>query len=228
MGSYNTVEYRLIQQEDSDCEGDLTPLRTRRRTDKMNLSVHNRPLLLAAYLAVSLIGVTFVITTIVWAAVFKNGIKFSSTELGIDFNWHPILMTISLLFLYGNGALIYRVIPAKNDGHKLKLKIGHALTTLPGTRRTSRPPSPTCTHCIAGWGYWPPRCLDVSGCLASSPSCSPSSPETSGPCCFLSTSTLAPPSWSWLPQPPSWATSRNPSGPTRSTVNTTRRPSSST
>ena len=51
--SYNTVEYRLIQQEDSDCEGDLTPLRTRRRTDKMNLSVHNRPLLLAAYLAVS-------------------------------------------------------------------------------------------------------------------------------------------------------------------------------
>merc|ERR1711879_398667 len=131
MGSsYNTVEYRLIQQEDSDCEGDLTPLRTRRRTDKMNLSVHNRPLLLAAYLAVSLIGVTFVITTIVWAAVFKNGIKFSSTELGIDFNWHPILMTISLLFLYGNGALIYRVIPAKNDGHKLKLKIGHALTMM--------------------------------------------------------------------------------------------------
>ena len=52
-----------------------------------------------------LIGVTFVITTIVWAAVFKNGIKFSSTELGIDFNWHPILMTISLLFLYGNGRL---------------------------------------------------------------------------------------------------------------------------
>jgi len=128
--SYNTVEYRLIQQEDSDCEGDLTPLRTRRRTDKMNLSVHNRPLLLAAYLAVSLIGVTFVITTIVWAAVFKNGIKFSTTELGIDFNWHPILMTISLLFLYGNGALIYRVIPAKNDGHKLKLKIGHALTMM--------------------------------------------------------------------------------------------------
>merc|ERR1712062_344965 len=130
MGSYNTVEYRLIQQEDSDCEGDLTPLRTRRRTDKMNLSVHNRPLLLAAYLAVSLIGVTFVITTIVWAAVFKNGIKFSTTELGIDFNWHPILMTISLLFLYGNGALIYRVIPAKNDGRKLKLKIGHALTMM--------------------------------------------------------------------------------------------------
>ena len=54
---------------------------------------------------VQLIGVTFVITTIVWAAVFKNGIKFSSTELGIDFNWHPILMTISLLFLYGNGRL---------------------------------------------------------------------------------------------------------------------------
>ena len=61
-------------------------------------------------------------------------------------------MTISLIFLYGNGeifnlefvplyilqpyhlnpchpcsgALIYRIIPPKNEGHKLKLKLAHA------------------------------------------------------------------------------------------------------
>ena len=74
--------------------------------------------------------------------------------MGIPFNWHPILMTISLIFLYGNGeisinffdifpahvlfilfltlatlcsgALIYRIIPPKNEGHKLKLKLAHA------------------------------------------------------------------------------------------------------
>jgi len=96
----------------------------------MNLSVHNRPLLLGSYLLVSLIGVTLVITTIVWTAVFKGGVSFTRTEQGISFNWHPILMTLSLIFLYGNGALIYRVIPPRSDNHKLRLKIGHALTMI--------------------------------------------------------------------------------------------------
>merc|ERR1719283_728473 len=35
-------------------------------------------------------------------------------------------MTFGLIFLYGNGALVYRVIPPKNDSHKLGLKIAHA------------------------------------------------------------------------------------------------------
>merc|ERR1712107_545747 len=35
-------------------------------------------------------------------------------------------MSLSLIFLYGNGALIYRVIPPRNDAHKLKLKLAHA------------------------------------------------------------------------------------------------------
>ena len=49
------------------------------------------------------IGLTLVITTITWIALFKKGFTFSRTELGIDFNWHPFLMTLSLIFLYGNG-----------------------------------------------------------------------------------------------------------------------------
>merc|ERR1711973_23246 len=127
MGSFSRVEYRLVQQEDSGSEGEEhTPLRRNLNHDKMNLSVHNRPLLLGSYLLVSLIGVTLVITTIVWTAVFKGGVSFTRTEQGISFNWHPILMTLSLIFLYGNGALIYRVIPPRNDAHKLKLKLAHA------------------------------------------------------------------------------------------------------
>ena len=54
-----------------------------------------------------MIGLTLVITTIAWVGHFKGGVSFSQTEKGIDFNWHPILMTISLIFLYGNGRSFY-------------------------------------------------------------------------------------------------------------------------
>merc|ERR1712045_490001 len=135
MGSYDRVEYRLVQQHQSDSEGEETtrriPLRrVRARADKMNLSVFNRPLFQTASLTVSLIGLSLVITTLAWVGQFKGGVSFTTTEKGIDFNWHPILMTISLIFLYGNGALIYRVIPARNESHKLKLKLGHAGTMM--------------------------------------------------------------------------------------------------
>jgi len=139
MGSYDSVGYRLIQQ-DSDSEGEdsqrtqrpgvRTVLRPGPTRDIMFLSVHNKPLIRGAFLAVNVIGLTLVITTITWIALFKKGFTFSRTELGIDFNWHPFLMTLSLIFLYGNGALIYRLIPARNDDHKLKLKIGHAVTMM--------------------------------------------------------------------------------------------------
>merc|ERR1711992_277567 len=137
MGSYDRVEYRLVQQQETDSEGEDTIRRSRCREqiplrvraggpDRMNLSIHNRPLFQTASLAVALIGLTMVITTIAWVGHFKGGVSFTQTEKGIDFNWHPILMTISLIFLYGNGALIYRVIPPRNESHKLKLKLGHA------------------------------------------------------------------------------------------------------
>merc|ERR1712154_643871 len=141
MGSYDRVEYRLVQQQETDSEGEDTirisrcreqiPLRVRAGgADRMNLSVYNRPLFQTLSLTVSLIGLTLVITTIAWVGKFKGGVAFGYTEKGIDFNWHPILMTISLIFLYGNGALIYRVIPPRNESHKLKLKLGHAGTML--------------------------------------------------------------------------------------------------
>merc|ERR1711997_714251 len=136
VSSYNRVEYRLVQQQETDSEGEDTigrekvPLRVRAGAYRMNLSIYNRPLFQTASLSVSLIGLTLVITTIAWVGKFKGGVSFSPTEKGIDFNWHPILMTISLIFLYGNGALIYRVIPPRNESHKLKLKLGHAGTML--------------------------------------------------------------------------------------------------
>jgi len=93
---------------------------------RMELSIHNRRLFLGSFLIVEALGLLLVTLTIVWVEKHKGGVKWSQTDLGIDFNWHPILMTLSLIFLYGNGALIYRVIPPRSDQHKLVLKIGHA------------------------------------------------------------------------------------------------------
>jgi len=97
---------------------------------RMELSIHNRRLFLGSFLAVEALGILLVTLTIVWIGKYKNGVKWGQTELGIDFNWHPILMTLSLIFLYGNGALIYRVIPPRSDQHKLLLKIGHAVVMM--------------------------------------------------------------------------------------------------
>jgi len=99
-------------------------------TSKMELSIYNRRLFLGSFLLVEVIGLLAVIMTIYWVNHFKGGVVWGFTDMGIAFNWHPILMTLSLIFLYGNGALIYRVIPPKNDSHKLGLKIGHAIVMM--------------------------------------------------------------------------------------------------
>merc|ERR1712117_149479 len=91
----------------------------------MELSIHNRRLFFICLAVIEAFGISAVILTVHWAINIKGGVTYVE-NMGIPFNWHPILMTISLIFLYGNGALIYRIIPAKNEGHKLKLKLAHA------------------------------------------------------------------------------------------------------
>merc|ERR1711971_656386 len=91
----------------------------------MELSIHNRRLFFICLAVIEAFGISAVILTVHWAINIKGGVNYVE-NMGIPFNWHPILMTISLIFLYGNGALIYRIIPPKNEGHKLKLKLAHA------------------------------------------------------------------------------------------------------
>merc|ERR1712114_68547 len=92
----------------------------------MDLSIHNRRLFFICLAVVEAFGICAVILTVHWAINIKGGVAYVE-DMGIPFNWHPILMTISLIFLYGNGALIYRIIPPRSDQHKLLLKIGHAV-----------------------------------------------------------------------------------------------------
>merc|ERR1711997_1139941 len=87
MGSYDRIGYRLIeQQEDSDSEGEPNKRRVRREIsiDKMYLNVHNRPLMMGAYMVVNLIGLTLMITTITWTSLFKKGVTFVLRVIGLQ------------------------------------------------------------------------------------------------------------------------------------------------
>lgn len=53
------------------------------------------------YTVVQLIGLALIVTMAVWVFVFLGGLSWSATP-NIQFNWHPLLMTIGMIFLYGN------------------------------------------------------------------------------------------------------------------------------
>ena len=53
------------------------------------------------------VGVAMVVLVSIWTGHFMGG--FSGSDANLVFNWHPLLMVISLIFLYGNGILVYRV-----------------------------------------------------------------------------------------------------------------------
>jgi len=129
---HSKVLYKQVNQDDKDLDTDEEEIYPEEGFSKpiMDLNIHNRRLFLGSFLVVEVIGLIAVIMTIHWVEHYKGGVKWGMTDMGIAFNWHPILMTIGLIFLYGNGALIYRVIPPKNESQKLVLKIGHAVVMM--------------------------------------------------------------------------------------------------
>ena len=58
----------------------------------------------------------------IWTGHFMGGFTGQSNPK-LEFNWHPLLLTISLVYLYGNGILIYRL--GRNE-RKNRLKVAHA------------------------------------------------------------------------------------------------------
>merc|ERR1712115_205071 len=119
---HRDILYHQLNQEDQEQEQDSDTedlkigkvVRAPPNSNTMALNIHNRRLFLGSFLAVEAVGLLAVILTIHWVNHFKGGVVWGYTDLGIT-------------FLYGNGALIYRVIPPKNESHKLGLKIGHAV-----------------------------------------------------------------------------------------------------
>ena len=76
----------------------------------------------STFAAAQIVGIALVILTGYWRGVFHHGFTFQGDALQ-QFNWHPFLLTTGLVFLYGNGMLIYRVF---RYGAKKTLKVIHA------------------------------------------------------------------------------------------------------
>jgi cytochrome b-561 len=64
-----------------------------------------------------LLSLAFVLT---WIAKYLGGFGWSDPNL--RFNWHPLCMILGMVFLYGNGILIYRVMRKER---KTRLKLVH-------------------------------------------------------------------------------------------------------
>ncbi|XP_060762653.1 lysosomal membrane ascorbate-dependent ferrireductase CYB561A3 isoform X1 [Neoarius graeffei] len=76
-----------------------------------------------AYLLCLVLSVVCVVLVISWNATYREG--FSWDGKNTQFNWHPVLMVIGLVVLYGNAAVVYRV-PLTWIQDKLIWKIVHA------------------------------------------------------------------------------------------------------
>lgn len=62
------------------------------------------------YLVLQLIGVTLVILMFSWVFCYLGGLSWSATPK-IQFNWHPLLMTIGMIYLYGNCTNFIQFFP---------------------------------------------------------------------------------------------------------------------
>jgi len=69
------------------------------------------------------LGIAAVVLIFIWMSVYRGGFAWRE-DPSIEFNLHPILMTFGLVFLYGNGILIYRIF---RDQRKRNLKLAHAI-----------------------------------------------------------------------------------------------------
>ena len=79
-----------------------------------------------AFGAAELTGIILVIWMGYWRGVLHDGFAWEGDSKK-QFNWHPFLLTIGLLFFYGNGMMIYRVF---RNAQKKTLKVLHAAIML--------------------------------------------------------------------------------------------------
>ena len=76
---------------------------------------------LPLFAAAQVFALLSVVLVIIWGNQYLGGFDWSKP--GQRFNWHPVLMVVAFVFLYGNGMLIYRLM---RDEPKPRLKLIHA------------------------------------------------------------------------------------------------------
>ncbi|KAK9505303.1 hypothetical protein O3M35_009391 [Rhynocoris fuscipes] len=68
------------------------------------------------------VGILAVILVAIWTSKFRGGFAGRSAP-HLEFNWHPLFMTIGLIYLFGSSIMIYRALRSLR---KQKLKVIHA------------------------------------------------------------------------------------------------------
>ncbi|XP_062873789.1 lysosomal membrane ascorbate-dependent ferrireductase CYB561A3 [Trichomycterus rosablanca] len=80
-----------------------------------------------AYLLCLVLSLVCVVLVVHWNASYRGGFAWDGQAR--QFNWHPVLMVIGLVVLYGNAAVVYRV-PLTWTQNKQPWKILHAVLLL--------------------------------------------------------------------------------------------------
>lgn len=86
------------------------------------------------YGVAQLSGLMAVICTVAWLSHFRGGYAWQS-DPHLQFSWHPTLMILSMIYLYGNGIVVYRIFLNENtlrvlrplNVDKKKVKLAHAI-----------------------------------------------------------------------------------------------------
>lgn len=55
-----------------------------------------------AYIVTQLIGVFILILIASWVGLYLDGFGWNYENVKVLFNWHPLCMTLGMIFLYGN------------------------------------------------------------------------------------------------------------------------------
>ncbi|KAG9261456.1 lysosomal membrane ascorbate-dependent ferrireductase CYB561A3 [Astyanax mexicanus] len=76
-----------------------------------------------AHLLCLVLSVVCVVLVVYWNSSYRGG--FAWDHKAKQFNWHPVLMVLGLVVLYGNAAVVYR-IPLTWGQNKLPWKLLHA------------------------------------------------------------------------------------------------------
>lgn len=73
------------------------------------------------YSLVQVLGLSAVLLVTIWASNFMGGFSGPSNPK-LEFNYHPVFMVLGMVFLYGNGILVYRALRTER---KSRLKLVH-------------------------------------------------------------------------------------------------------
>lgn len=56
------------------------------------------------WILTEVVGAVLIVAVAIWTLNVRGGVSWTSNP-SLMFNWHPLLMTIGLVFLYANGTI---------------------------------------------------------------------------------------------------------------------------